>query len=272
MRLFVSVTALALLAAPAMAQTPDEPSLAFTISGGRTTGAKLWTIDRQELTATGTNRDTVVLGRRLRPGLQASLGVSYYRSPHFGWNAEVAYFGLNNTQRCELAGAAYDPDANNLNSQACPSANGGKKVTSIVAFLVGGTFRLFDETKVQPYIRGNVGLGLMGSSLIETSGIVTSPSCLTTDSRCPLQLASERKRVSATLLASVAAGFAYPLGRGYRVRMEGRDLMVSLPVATGPAPIDPQGYFPPTDRVLKHIPTFTIGFDVLLERRRSRRY
>jgi len=98
LRLFWSVIgALLLWTTSARGQSPSEPSLAFTISAGMSTGQKLWSIDNQTLIVSGGQgaTDSVGLARSIRPGIAASLGLSYYRSPHWGLNAEIAYFGLS---------------------------------------------------------------------------------------------------------------------------------------------------------------------------------
>lgn len=280
MRLFVGIMALALVApAWSHAQSASEPSLAFTISGGLTTGGILWNLDNQAILAPGgppAQFDTMRLGRRMVPGITASLAVSYFRSPHWGLNAEVGYFGVGSEQQC-TGPAVYKPDSENLNRQGCDRANGRHTSTSVIGFLVGGTYRFFPTAAVQPYLRGNVGLGLLGNSFVETLGIVQHSSCLpiASDGICPYVLLSERNKPGATLLVSLAGGFAYQLGPGYRVRMEFRDMVMTLPEVTGPAP-NPGSLnndnFPPTRNVVRHIPLLTIGFDVLLEQRRTRRY
>ena len=273
MRLLRVLAVLSLAAAPLAAQSREEPSMAFTISGGMATGGDLWRIPRQELLVSGSTRDTVGLARRLRPGITASLGMSYYRSPHFGLNAEIAYFGLGTESSCSPPAAGFAAGPNSVNAKACTSVQGQHQSSGVIGFMAGATYRFFRTESVQPYVRVNAGVGLVSNSFIQTVGIVhDTTTCTTSDRICAYPLLAERNRPGATWLVSLAGGFSYPLGPGYRVRMEGRDLILTLPVATGPAPFPNPGSFVPTKNIVKHIPAFMIGFDVLLERRHTRRY
>ena len=275
MRPIAATLALGLLASPLAAQSREDPSLAFTISGGMSAGGDLWRIDRQPLAAPGTAQDTVGLARRLRPGIAASLGMSFFRSPHVGLNFEVAYFGLGSEQTCEPPAAGFVPNPDNsesINSKACTNAHGQHTASGAIGFLAGGTYRFLDPQKVQAYVRVNAGVALLSNSFVQTVGLVHDTACVSADNICPYQILSERNRQSATWLVSLAGGFSYYLGPGYRVRMEGRDLLLTLPIAAGPAVPGSTGNFPPIKHVVKHIPVFMIGFDVLLERRHTRRY
>ena len=49
-------------------------------------------------------------------------------------------------------------------------------------------------------------------------------------------------------------------------------MILSLPTARGPGVAFTDGNYPPIVHTVKHIAVFTLGFDVLLERRHTRRY
>ena len=275
MRYLVTVAVLAAaIAGPLRAQSGGEPSLIFTITGGLTTGQKLWNIDNQELPVVNTpgETDSVRLGRRLVPGLAASLGMSLFRNRHWGLNGEVAYFGITSDQTC-IGTAVYKPDGSPLGSSpqnqvACNTANGHHVATSVIGFLAGGVYQFFDSSAVRPYIRANAGVGLLAASFVETNGFTNCGS----QNVCPFPLLLERSTRSMTWIVSLAGGFSMDLGPGYRVRMEGRDLILTIPRVNGPATPGAGGNVADSKSVLKHIPIFTIGFDIMLERRRSRRY
>jgi hypothetical protein len=274
LRIFSTVAVLAFIVAPAAsAQSSAEPSMSFTVSGGLTTGQNLWNLDRHLLAAPGATYDTVRLGRRLTPGLAASLAVSLFRSPHWGLNAEVGYFGLSSEQRC-TGPLVYQPDSENLTKKGCDNANGRHSASSVIGFMAGGVYQFLDSSRIQPYIRATAGFGLLGASFVETLAIVNHSSCqpIASDNICPYPLLTERRKTSSTWLVSVAGGLVMQLGPGYRIRMEGRDLILQLPVVRETA--TPTSNLGPSDSrsVIKHVPIFMIGFDVMLERRRSRRY
>jgi hypothetical protein len=73
-----------------------------------------------------------------------------------------------------------------------------------------------------------------------------------------------------TWVGTLAAGASLSMGPGYRFRLEVRDLIVSLPVPSAPA--DPANRIASVGSSVRHIPVFSAGLDVVLERQRGRRY
>ena len=70
--------------------------------------------------------------------------------------------------------------------------------------------------------------------------------------------------------AALGVGFTAAISPGYQLRWELRDNVAGVQRVTGPAP--EAGVIPPHERVFKHLFSMTIGVDVVLERRRGRRY
>ncbi len=273
MRVSRILTGLALLATGASslgAQTREEPSLIFSIGLGLTTGQRLWEVTQPLPVAGGLLLDTVGLGRYLRPSLTATVGMTYFRSPRLGYAFEVGYFGVGSEQRCSPP-AAYAPEPNQVNSQGCTRAQGLHKETSVVGFQGGLMYRATPGT-FQPYARATAGLGLMGNSFIETSGPVVVPPNCTQQSPCDLILIDEKSNQSFTWVGTLAAGISITLGPAYRLRMEARDLITSVPAVTGPADPNVFGQVGATSRRMVHVPTFTFGLDLAFERRHTRRY
>jgi hypothetical protein len=265
---------LAVSATAARGQSREEPNLVFSIALGLTTGQELWDLAKQPLPVTGSSPvafDTVHLARWLRPGIVAALGVTYFRSPHLGYALELGYFGLASEQRCQ-GPAAWQPDANQLNQQACTGAQGQHVQTSVTALLLGLTYRPLPRSKIEPYLRVGIGPGLTGAtSFVTTTAEVQSSGCGTTG--CTYFLLDEGKTTSLTWLGSASVGLSYWLGPAYRVKLEGRNVVAAVPYATGPARLTTGGESPaPTGTRVLSVPTFTFGFDVLLERRHPRRY
>jgi hypothetical protein len=264
-----------LRASAALAQefSPQEPHLVFSISVGLSSGSRLWVLPKHPQPVVGgtlNNQDTLALGRVLRPGIVAGLAATYFTSPRFGWTAEVTYFGLSSEQRC-TGPVVYQPEVDRINTQACDRAQGLHVATSAVGILGGATFRFFPDQRVEPFVRAVAGLGLLGNSYIATSGVVRSAQCQTADNVCSLTLIKESKTSQFTFVTSLSGGFSFALSPAYRVRFEGRDVITSLPIATGNGTSsDP--VVVPTGRAIKHIPVFTIGMDIILERRHTRRY
>jgi hypothetical protein len=71
---------------------------------------------------------------------------------------------------------------------------------------------------------------------------------------------------------SLALGFGFTaaVSPGYQLRWEIRDNIVGVQTVTGSTP--QSDMIPPHELTYKHLFSITIGFDVVLERRRGRRY
>jgi len=260
--------------AAAAAQSRTDPNLIFSISGGLTTGRSLWSLPAQPQPVVGSGAgvyDTLSLGRVLKPGLVAGLAGTYFTSPNFGWTAEVSYFGIASEQRC-TGPNTYVPDTENINQQACDRANGVNVATSVVGFLVGATARALPQSRVHPFVRATIGAGLIANSYVQTSGIIRSTSCGTIDGICGLTLLDQKSPSQFTPLVNLAAGISFWVAPAYRVRFEARDIMASLPVVTGNKVPTAAPPYAPTGRSWRHVPTFLLGVDIVLERGHSRRY
>jgi opacity protein-like surface antigen len=278
MRSRAAVAALALLAlsAPLAAQTPDQPTLIFSISAGYMTGGRLWSLDRQLAIAVafpGANQwDTVALARDLAHGFAATLSATYFRTPHLGLSAEVGFFGIGTTSRCSPVGA-FTLTAARENAQTCAALNGDNLRANAVGILGGLTYRL-TKGGVQPYVRVGVGPAILGGSFIEESADVLDAN----GDGVLVYFLSDQNHKELTWMASLGVGLMMPLAPGYQLRAEYRNLITALPYPTGPA-LDtgvvavgeglPQ---PPVGWRTVRIPTFTVGLDVVLERKRGHRY
>ena len=266
----------AAVALPARAQTPDQPNLIFTISGGLTTGGAIWSLPRQLVFAQQIGAqnqwDTVALGRKMRPGFLATLTATYFASPHLGYTLEVGFFGLESVAACTPVGP-FTPTATNENAQACAYLHGENLRGDAVGLLPGLTYR-FTTGNVQPYLRAGIGGAIIGSSFVEAF----APVLQSDGSESVVFFLSDPNQKQLTWMASLSAGVMLPLGPGYQLRMEARDLIVALPRPTGPA-IDTGAVanasalpVPPIGTRVVHVPTFTFGLDIVLERRRGHRY
>lgn len=260
-------------ASVSFAQDTPGPNLVLSISGGMTTADNLWTIPRQLMpVATPANEfDTLALGRRIRPGLTALFGAIYHPSPAFGYMIEVGYFGIASEGRCAPIGG-YRVDADQNNQKACEATQGAHYSTSAIGFQAGAVYRVAPRAFLSPYARATAGIASLGTSFIETSSRITSTDC-PTSGVCEYTLLRERDRKDVTWTATLAAGMTIAASSGYQLRLEARDLIISLPVVTGPAPsAGADVLLAPTAMRTRHIFTLTVGLDVVLERRHRRRY
>jgi len=271
-----ALAALALTAATAGAQSRQEPNLVFSIGLGLTTGQQLWDLAKQPLAVVGTSPtayDTVHLARWLQPGIVGVLGITYYRAQHLGYSLELGYFGLASEQRCQ-GPAAWQPETDQINQQACTSAQGQHVATSVTGMLLGLTYRPLPRSKIEPYVRVGIGPGVASSiSFVTTTATVESSRCGNGTTACIYFLLDEGNARSLTWLGSASVGLSYWLGPAYRVRFEARDLLTSITQVTGPASTTTGGSGrPSTSTKIVAVPTFTFGLDVVLERQHTRRY
>ena len=191
------------------------------------------------------------------------------RSPHLGFTAEVGYFDVASEKRCTPP-ATFKPDAENKNQMACASAQGTHVPTNVIGIQVGAGYRFVSQGRVQPYVRASAGIGLLGNSYLLTDGTIVVPSCNAPSNVCALVLLDGESTPESSLLITLAAGASIGVLTGYRFRFEARDLLTWLPAPERSA--NPANALAPVGSVLRHIPVFTAGLDVTLERRRGRRY
>jgi hypothetical protein len=262
--------------AAARAQTAEQPNLIFTISGGYLTGGSLWNIDRQPASVAqnvGYLWDTVSLARVLRPGFAATLGATYFGTPHLGYNVEVGFFGIGSESRCAPV-VPFKPDADSKDQQACNYVQGQNIRGDVVGFLAGLIWR-FTTRGIQPYARAAAGGAIVGTSYVETWGPVIVGASTGQGTEQNVFFLAEKSRKDVTWMVSLGVGAMLPLAPGYQLRFEVRDVITSLAVATGPAVPDTLSSNPPyapTGTKVVHLPTITVGLDVVLERKRGRRY
>jgi hypothetical protein len=200
------------------------------------------------------------------------VGATLFRSPHFGYSAELTFLGVSTESRCTPP-PVWAVDANSVNQQACTDIQGRSLRTSAAAVQLGLTWRPIATGAIQPYLRGVAGPAYLGGSFVEMSGTVTVPA---DSGQSPFRirtLLGDPNRRSLTWVATLAAGVTMAMGPGTQVRFEARDVVTDLPIATGPASTLTQGSPARTGSKVFHLLSFDIGLDIVLEQsRRPRRY
>ncbi len=270
---------LAVAPAAARAQTPEHTNLVLTIQGGIIGGADLRHIPRQILpSALSGFKDTVQLGRRLTSGVAALVSATYFKSPNLGYYAEVGYFGISSEGACAGVGAFTADSSPNAevpppNQKACEAINGGTVPTSMVALQAGLVYRLVPNAGVSPYARATVGVGALSNSFIEESAYITSASACQAfgTTQCLYTLLRDPREPSYTWVGTLAIGNVIQISPAYNARIEVRDLITSLPIATDSGTVSGQ----PTAKTgwrTRHMFGLTIGLDIVLERSHRRRY
>ncbi len=259
----MSLRALVLVAsflatAPALAaqREADQANLVFTIAGAVSGGANLWSISRQPVFLSSV-ADTFSLARRRKSGFGVFLAGIYYPGQHVGLAGEAFFLGGGQEDSCTHRFRSGDTTA----AAVCTVINGSSRSNTAVILSAGPVFRINARKTITPYVRFNAGLQIGGRSAVEVAGRSGDRFIVVYDD-------AETRNVSASLAA--AAGFTASLGKGYQLRWEVRDNYIGIDRITQATARD--GQSPTRELKYHHVWSFVIGVDIVLERRRGRRY
>jgi hypothetical protein len=246
---------------PAWAQaTKDQARLVFTVSGGVVVGRQLWSVDNQPAQFADP-ADTFAIGRRIRSTIVVGFGGTYFPHEHLGLSVEGFLIGLGFEDSCRLVFSSGSGDA----ATTCQSIQGANKSATAVALSAGPVYRINSNSLISPYARANLGLVFSNQSSLRTIGRFPTP--LGTAERT-IFADDHDSRIAPSL--ALGAGFTAAVAKGYQLRWEVRDNIVGVQRVTGSTP--QSDLVPPHELTYKHLFSMTIGFDVVLERRRGRRY
>jgi opacity protein-like surface antigen len=188
-------------------------------------------------------------------------GGTYFSGENLGLSVEGFLIGLGLQDNCRQVFSSGSGDI----ASVCRSLQGREKPASAVTLSVGPVFRFNSRKLVSPYVRANVGFTLSNQSSIRTSGEFPTDSGPST---IVVYSDDKNSRIDPSLM--LGAGVSMALSKGSQLRWEIRDNMVGIQKVTGTIPV--AGFVPPHKRVFKHLFSMSIGFDIILERRRGRRY
>jgi hypothetical protein len=254
----------------AAAQAGQQPTIALTIGGGVVTGHELWTIDKQPLCLLNTNGtcsnnyDTLRLSRSISSSLVIGASGTYFPWQHVGFHAEISYVGFPTEDACNGAGIVFPDPPDERHQQMCDNLASATGTGGAISIFVGVTARAASRRAISPYVRGNVGLVSLSRSMVEVVGAYV-------DATGPheRQIIADENPKSRAPMFGLAAGFTSPIGTGYQFRLEARDMIASLERITGPA--NDLAVAPTATRYYHHF-ALILGFDVILEKKRGRRY
>lgn len=247
----------------AAGQQGPQANLLLSFFGGVTSGHELWSVARQPVLplAGPPVHDTMALSRATTSGFMAGLSATYFGSGLLGFHGELTYAEHPFDDGCNMLSPAPAPD----NDELCQSIRAGTHGGGVVSLMAGVTVRAATRGWIVPYLRGSVGVAAYSSSTVEVAGFFTD-SIGNVGERV---IIGDNDASRASPSAIVAAGLTAAIGTGYQLRLEVRDLIAGETVLTGSA--DGLGRAPTETRVRHHL-GLTIGLDVVLERKRGRRY
>jgi hypothetical protein len=255
-------------AAPLDAQQRSLPRLIFSISPGVVFGGSLWEIDRQPAAILGlvgpTVFDTMAIRRRLKPGLAVGFTATLYPSEHLGLSFEAMYLGQIRDDDCRMISEDLVLDPAGKNGQICQDINQQERTAATTGFYLGGVYRFTPRGFATPYLRLQGGVSLRSTSITEVSGRFVEGDGV------PQDRVIIRDDSPTTIAPSfaVSAGVMIPISAGYRVTLEVRDHIIRMERITGPAEVGRA----PTEGFFHHGIAVTLGFNIVLERKRGRRY
>ena len=240
--------------------TRDQSRLVIGVSAGWIGGSDLWNVPNQPILAGAQQQDIFNLDRSLRSNLTFIGQGTYFPSDHVGISAEVSYLGLGTNDECLFVADVNDP----FNRAACGVINGDERSASAVALTAGVVLRPLSRAGIQPYLRAMGGIALMPRSTLPVTAVLG----VREDEVLQVYLEDGDKDAKPT--GVLAFGFATAPRAGYQLRLEARATAVQLLVVDGPT--TSQNQVPHTTSVTKILPSIVVGMDIVLEKRRGRRY
>ena len=250
------------LASPVQAQkTADEARLVFTIGAGYVGGGDLWSVTGQPIRVSSGFVDSLDLSRALKSGLGAQFSGTYFPGEHVGFGGEVTLLGLGTEDGCTVGFTSGDPETQEI----CTSIASMDRRATSVAISGALVYRVMSKQTISPYGKLNLGFVITQQSLIKVTG---QHSTSQGPSDVPIYVDDSPDRLHPYV--GLSLGVTAVAGKGYQFRLEIRDNYVRLPIPAGPT--IHEALQPETAVKGKHIFSLMFGFDVVLERKRGRRY
>ena len=221
------------LAGSAAAQRrSDQARLSFGLGIGYNGQTSIWKIDGQELLDNSFNKDTATVTRDVRSTIGIAFVGVYYPNDHWGISGEAHLIGLGYVDGCTLRSNSGSA----RNRAVCTTLQGQESPGTTVAATVGGIYRPFPWT----------------GQLVD------------------YYVYEDPHPASITPTVAIGGGMTAFVSRAYQIRFEMKDNIVSLEHVTGTVPLPHDT--PTSERKLHHVFSLTIGLEVVLERKRGRRY
>jgi hypothetical protein len=243
--------------------TADQARLVFSVGLGQTSGGgNVWTVQNQPIDVGPTETDTLALSRTFRRSLAVVFSGTYFPGEHFGVNAEIQLLGLGTFDTCRPASALNDP----LTTEVCNTIDGSERSATSATVSLGGIYRVASRQSIHPYVRANAGIVVSQRSFLRTAGSYTTA----TGEASEFTVYEDNQVTNLQPYLSAGGGVVAVLGKGYQLRFEVRDNWVRVPSISGAT--GRQGLVPASHAVGKHLLSFVLAFDVVLERKRGRRY
>ena len=241
--------------------TGDQSRLAFTVFGGYIGGQDLWKVGAQPLVDDAFT-DVLELTRKFEPSWTAGLSVTYFLGANIGLTGELQVIDSRMRTSCSV----LTQSGSEINDEICGSIDGTIRSTLSSAFSLGAIFRVLSREDISPYFRAQGGIFMIGASTTGVTGTWVGDDLLTR--YVDIYPEDGNSHVSAQF--QLGAGVTIPIAKAYHLRVEGRGISYGVPIVIGPTEV--QGVIPPTETRWNTQFQLLVGIDLVLERKRGRRY
>jgi opacity protein-like surface antigen len=255
---------LCLAAAPVALQaqaTGDQSRLLFTVFGGYIGGQDLWKVGAQPLVDNAFT-DVLELTRKFEPSWTAGLSATYFKGSSIGITGELQVIDSRMRTGCSV----LTQSGSAINDDICASVEGTLRSTLSTAFSLGAIFRVLSREDISPYFRAQAGIFTIGASTTGVTGSWVGDDQLVRF----VDIYPEDGNSHVSAQFQLGAGVTIPIAKAYHLRVEGRGISYGVPVVIGPT--ERQDIVPPTETRWNTQFQVLVGIDLVLERKRGRRY
>lgn len=242
------------------AQTKDQERLIIGAAIGYTGGSSLWSVPNQTILSQGILPDVFGLRREIRANVGALGHATLYPGKHIGYTAEMSYIGVGTKDYCTHVTASGDP----VNAEACRRLDELSRPASAVALSAGLVARAVTNWYLHPYVKVLAGATIMPRSTVLTRVAIGQES----DSIVSIYTHEGNKTLKP--IGTLGIGVSTAANPGYQINVELRGNWMRLPIVTGPTAR--QDLEPPTGSKWVMLPQVVVGFSIVLEKKRGRRY
>lgn len=247
--------------------TRDQAKLIINLFAGYVMGTSLWRVEDQPVIDDNFGEplvDHYSLSRRVRDNPIFGGRAIFFPGDHFGYFGEAFMLGLGYDDQCGIA----SPTTSQRNRDVCASIGNNSTPASAVQVSAGVMYRVNADQFISPYARLSVGGAMSTRSPIAVTG--SFPSAASGGQLVDLDIYPDDGGTRFHPAIGIGAGFTTQIARGYQMRWELRDNIIGIDAVTGPTVLE--GVEPPTGMRFRHRLSIEVGFDVVLERKRGRRY
>lgn len=254
----------------AQPQTSDVSKMFISLFFGVVSGRDFWSIDGQRVARLDAFLDefavdTMRIGRRTRPGFAIGVSGTLFKTPHLGISGEFSYQWLQTEDDCQITflepPSATAPSATaDFNTSFCTSINQRSDIAANANVAVGLLYRIAPGGRTSPYFRVMAGISDRAGTSADISG---------TFNRLDRPIVIAPGSASIRPAFGGAIGLTVPGSSGYNFTLEFRDQLYLRDIVQGPADALANA---PISKEWTHNFALLAGIDIVLEKRRGRRY